>query len=136
MSFGLKNIPSEFQKMTDEIFLPYSDFTIVYNDDILVYSNNIDQHWKHLNIFYNIVKTNGLVVSARKIKLFQHNIQFLGYKISYDLISPVNRVLEFARKFPDELKDKKQLQRFLGCLNYVSDFYKDLAKIEKSLPID
>ena len=26
----------------------------------------------------------------------------------------------------DEIKDKKQLQRFLGCLNYVSDYFKDL----------
>ena len=34
--------------------------------------------------------------------------------------------LEFAEKFPNEIKDKKQLQRFLGCLNYVSDFFPNL----------
>ena len=37
--------------------------------------------------------------------------------------------IEFDDKFPDEIKDKKQLQRFLGCLNYVSDYFKDLRII-------
>jgi hypothetical protein len=44
MSLGLENALSEFQKMMDEIFLQYFDFTIVYIDDILVFSNNIDKH--------------------------------------------------------------------------------------------
>ena len=37
--------------------------------------------------------------------------------------------IEFADKFPYEIKDKKQLQRFLGCLNYVSDYFKILRII-------
>ncbi|KAL5865604.1 hypothetical protein ACOSQ3_003118 [Xanthoceras sorbifolium] len=37
----------------------------------------------------------------------------------------------FAQMFPDEIKDKQQLQRFLGSLNYLADFYKDLAKDAK-----
>lgn len=37
-------------------------------------------------------------------------------------------MIEFSNKFLDELNDKIQLQRFLGSLNYVSNFYKDLAK--------
>ena len=42
---------------------------------------------------------------------------------------PIQRSIEFADKFPDEIKDKKQLQRFLWCLNYVSDYFKDLRII-------
>ncbi|RVW24695.1 Enzymatic polyprotein [Vitis vinifera] len=41
----------------------------------------------------------------------------------------LNRSIEFADKFPDEIKDKKQLQRFLGSLNYVSDFIQDLSQL-------
>jgi hypothetical protein len=133
MPFGLKNAPSEFQKIMNEIFLPFTSFIIVYIDDVLIFSQDVDQHWKHLNIFYKIIVQNGLVVSAKKMKLFQTNVQFLGYKIQYDRVQPVARVIEFAEKFPDEIKDKTQLQRFLGCLNYVSDFYKDLAKDRKIL---
>jgi len=39
------------------------------------------------------------------------------------------RSLQFAEKFPDIIKDKKQLQRFLRRLNYVSDFFLQLKQL-------
>lgn len=36
-------------------------------------------------------------------------------------------MIEFSNKFLEKLNDKIQLQRFLASLNYVSDFYQDLA---------
>ena len=44
MPFGLKNAPSEFQNIMNNIFKSFSHFTIVYIDDVLVYSNSIDEH--------------------------------------------------------------------------------------------
>jgi len=35
--------------------------------------------------------------------------------------------------FPEKIEDRKPLERFLGCLTYVYDFIKDLAKLRKSL---
>ncbi|CAL8118500.1 unnamed protein product [Prunus armeniaca] len=133
MPFGLKNAPSEFQNIMNEIFNPYSHFSIVYIDDVLIFSESIEQHWKHLHKFLQIVKQNGLVVSAKKIKLFQTNIRFLGFNICQSQISPIDRVIQFADKFPDQILDKSQLQRFLGSLNYVSDFYQNLRKQCKPL---
>ena len=37
--------------------------------------------------------------------------------------------LALVDKFSDEIKDKKQLQRFLACLNYVSDFFPNLRHL-------
>ena len=70
---------------------------------------------------------------APKIKLFQTKIGFLGYEIYQGMIKPIQRSLEFSSKFPDEIKDKTQLQRFLGSLNYVSDFYPNLRTTIKPL---
>ena len=70
MPFGLKNAPSEFQNIMNEIFNPNSHFFIVYIDDILIFSKSLDEHWKHLNSFLHIIKCNGLVISVPKIKLF------------------------------------------------------------------
>ena len=44
MSFGLKNAPSEFQNIMNNIFNSFSHFTIVYIDVVLIYSNSIDEH--------------------------------------------------------------------------------------------
>ncbi|KAM3305443.1 hypothetical protein P3S67_012309 [Capsicum chacoense] len=62
------------------------------------------------------------------MSLFQTNVRFLGHNICQGSIEPIQRVLEFATKFPDEIIDKKQLQRFLGSLNYISPFYKNLSR--------
>ena len=129
MPFGLKNAPSEFQNMMNEIFNQFSYFIIVYIDDVLVYSSSVEQHLKHLNKFIETIKRNGLSLSATKINLFQTKIRFLGHHIHQGSITPIQRSLEFADKFPDEIKDKKQLQRFLGSLNYVSDFIQDLSQL-------
>ena len=133
MPFGLKNAPSEFQRIMNDILNPYSSFTIVYIDDVLVFSKSIDEHFKHLNTFLHVVKKNGLVVSSTKMKLFQTKIRFLGHDIYQQTIKPINRSIEFADKFPDEIKEKTQLQRFLGCLNYISDFFPKLRQLCKPL---
>ena len=48
MPFGLKNAPSEFQNIMNEIFNPFSNHAFVYIDDVLIFSKSLDQHWKHL----------------------------------------------------------------------------------------
>ena len=133
MPFGLKNAPSEFQNIMNGIFNPFSKFCIVYIDDVLIFSKSIYEHWKYLNSFLSIIKINGLVVSSPKIKLFQTKIRFLGYNIYEGKISPIDRVIKFADKFLDEILDKTQLQRFLGSLNYVAEFYHSLRKQCKTL---
>ena len=129
MPFGLKNAPSEFQNIMNDIFNPFTSFIIVYIDDVLVFSKSIDQHFKHLQQFLHIIEKNGLAISAPKMVLFQTKIRFLGHDIFRNTIKPIQRSLVFADKFPDEIKDKTQLQRFLGCLNYVSDFFPHLKQL-------
>lgn len=126
----------------DKIFKPYFDQLIVYIDDVLIFSKNIQDHFKHVHTFKQLVKHNGLVLSKKKIEVFQSTIKFLGHTIFNGQISLRNHVLEFAGRFLDVITDKNQLQRFLGCLNYVSNFYQDCAtdrsilnkRLKKKLP--
>nr|KAJ0208185.1 hypothetical protein LSAT_V11C500230730 [Lactuca sativa] len=83
-------------------------------NDILVFSKNIQEHFDHLHTFEKIIINNGLV-------------RFLGHNIEKGQVIPIQRSIDFAAKFPDEIEDKTQLQRFLGSLNYISPFYKDLS---------
>ena len=112
MPFGLKNAPSEFQRIMNDIFNPYSSFSIVYIDDVLIFSKGIKEHFEHLKTFLQVIEKNGLAISAPKMKLFQTNIRFLGHDLYQRTIKPINRSIEFASKFLDEIKDKNQLQGF------------------------
>ena len=60
-------------------------------------------------------------------------IRFLGHNIHQGTIIPIDRSIEFANKFPNQIIDKTQLQRFLGCLKYVRDFVPYLNNIVKPL---
>ena len=113
-AFWSQECPSEFQNIMNDIFNSFNHFTIVYIDDVLVYSKSIDEHWKHLYSFLDTIKCNDLVVFAKKIKLFQTKAYFLGYDISEGQIRPIDGAIQFVDKFPDVIIDKTQLQRFLG----------------------
>jgi hypothetical protein len=58
-----------------------------------------------------------------KIINLAFEINFLGLQISFVKIILEPHVLEHMHSFPYMIKDKTQLQQFLGCINYVSPFY-------------
>jgi len=82
MPFGLKNAPSKFQRIMGDTLKPYFDWLIVYIDDILVFSSSVEQHFKHLKKILQIIKQAGLVLSKKKIELFQLQVKFLGHTIN------------------------------------------------------
>ena len=59
MPFGLKNAPSEFQNIMNDIFNPFSSHAIVYIDDVLIFQNP----WTNIgNTFEHFSKQSGSMV--------------------------------------------------------------------------
>jgi cyclopropane fatty-acyl-phospholipid synthase-like methyltransferase len=112
MPFGLKNVPSKFQRIVNDMFNSYSKFCIVYIDDIHVFSNSLEQYFKHLQTFFYLAKKNGLVVLKSKIYLFLTHIRFLSHYIFQGTIIPIKRLLTFASKFPNKILDKTSCTDF------------------------
>jgi hypothetical protein len=51
MSFGLTNAPAFFMYLMNNMFMEYLDkFVVVFIDDILVYSQNEEEHEEHLKM--------------------------------------------------------------------------------------
>lgn len=127
MTFGLKNAPSEFQKRMDDIFKHFP-FVIVYIDDLLVCSIDSRSHVQHLKIVYELLFWHGLVLSKSKLCWAHTRIEYLGLILSKGAVELQDHVLKKLSKFPDEILDQKQLQWFLGCLNYIKQFYENQTK--------
>jgi hypothetical protein len=67
MSFGLTNVPSYFMYLMNSVFMDYLDkFIVVFIDDILVYSQNEQEHEEHLRYFrgYEIASCMQSLASA------------------------------------------------------------------------
>jgi hypothetical protein len=51
MSFGLTNAPAHFMYHMNSVFIPELDkFVMVFIDNILVYSKNMEEHEEHLGV--------------------------------------------------------------------------------------
>ena len=85
MPFGLSNAPSAFQRFMNDIFSDVLDiFVVIYLDDILIYSDNIDDHKKHVKKVLKRLRENQLYTSPTKCVFYQDRIEFLGFVLGVD----------------------------------------------------
>nr|GEU51918.1 hypothetical protein [Tanacetum cinerariifolium] len=71
MSFGLTNAPAVFMDLMNQVCTPYLDkFIIVFINDILIYSKDVEEHEKHLKIILELLKKErfGVHVDPTKIE--------------------------------------------------------------------
>lgn len=78
LPFGFKNSPMTFVSLMNEILRGYSDdFIQVYFDDIVIYSEKIDNHLTHLTQVFERLRRHGLTCYPMKCKLEQPKSHFL-----------------------------------------------------------
>ena len=69
--------------LMNRVFHPYLDqFVIVFIDDILVYSKNVDEHAMHLRIVLQTLKDRELYTKFFKCEFCLNKVVFLGHVIS------------------------------------------------------
>jgi hypothetical protein len=88
MSFGLTNAPAHFMYLMNSVFMPKLDrFVVVFIDDILVYSQNEEEHAEHLRIVLTRLRDKQLYAKFSKCEFWLKKVYFLGHVLSEDGIS-------------------------------------------------
>jgi hypothetical protein len=128
MSFGLTNAPAYFMYLMNKVFMEYLDkFMVVFIDDILILSKNLEQHDKHLHLVLQKLRENQLYAKLNKCKFWLEEVSFLSHIISVDP-SKVKDILSW--KTPQNVSD---IRSFLGLAGYYRRFIEGFSKISKPM---
>ena len=83
MPFGLSNALVAFQCFVNEIFADMLDIcVVVYLDTILIYSDNLDNHQKHVKEVLCPLRKHWLYAQADKCKFHKDSVEYLRYILS------------------------------------------------------
>jgi hypothetical protein len=83
MPFGLSNAPATFQARINEVLRPFLDiFCTAYIDDILVFSDNLKDHRKHVRSVLKALQDAGLQLDIKKCKFEATEVTYLGMIVS------------------------------------------------------
>jgi hypothetical protein len=127
MSFGLTNAPAYFMYLMNFVFISELDkFIVVFIDDILIYSKNLEDHARHLHVILQHLRDHRLYAKFSKCEFWLDTIKFLGHNISKDGISidpsKVQEVMDW--KPPTSVP---QIPSFLGLAGYYHHFIPDFS---------
>lgn len=133
MPFGLKNAPSTFQRVMDNVLRDLiGKECLVYIDDIVVFSVSLEEHIEKLTKVFQRLREWNLKIQVDKCHFLKKEIEFLGHVVSQDGIKPNPAKIEAIKSFPIP-KTTKEIKGFLGLLGYYRKFIQDFAKITKPL---
>jgi hypothetical protein len=85
MPFGFTNALVTFCTLMNAIFREWlDDFVVVYIDDILIYSDSLEEHAKHLRKVFQRLRENKLYAKFEKCEFGVTEVDFLGHRITQE----------------------------------------------------
>lgn len=135
MPFGLKNAPSTFQRVMDNVLRGLQhEICIVYLDDIILFSTSLQEHIEKLKLVFERLRQSNFKLQLDKCEFLRKEVTYLGHIITPNGIKPNPEKIKAILDYPIP-KTPKQLKGFLGLLGYYRKFIRNFAKLTKPLTI-
>ena len=128
--FGLAQAPAYFQQLISIVLQDCSDFAMAYLDDIIIFSQNKEDHLKHIKIIFKKLKKADLKLKESKYDFFKKEIHYLGHLISVSSIQPLPEKLDSIHNMPKP-RSLKEIKQFLGLISHYRKFvprFSDMAR--------
>jgi len=129
MPFGLTNAPATFQHFMNDTFRDFlDDFCLIYLDDILIYSNSLEENKRHVKLVLTRLRSARLFAKPEKCQFHVSEIEFLGYVISPSGISMDPSKVSAITSWPPP-KSVHDIQVFIGFANFYRRFISNYSGI-------
>jgi len=126
--FGLTNAPATCCNLMNDVFYGFVDcFVVVYLDDIVIYSESLEDHLEHLRKVLSKLREHQLYVKKEECEFAQQEIMFLRHKVSKVLVKMDERKVQTILDWPSPRK-VAELWSFLGLANYYRKFVQGYSK--------
>ena len=79
MPFCLRNAPTTFQSLVQRVLVGLDEFTAAYLDDILIFSNSLQEHICHIKEVLKRIRQAGLTIKTSKCDFATAEVDFLGH---------------------------------------------------------
>jgi len=133
MSFELMNAGETFQRAMDTAFSDEKEkFIVIYLDHITVYSTSDEEHIKHLRRAFEKCRKFGISLNPKKSNFAMEEGKLLGHIISKEGIKVYPNRVEGILKISIP-RSKKEVQSFLGKVNFLRRFIPNLVEIIKHI---
>ena len=133
MLFGLTNALASFQNIINHVLREFIDkFVVVYLDDILIYSESVEEHREHVRLVLQALRDAKLLVNPEKSEFKKRKVNYLGYVISAGEIRMEEAKVSAVRDWPTP-QNVKDVRSFLGLANYYRMFIPQFGKIAAPL---
>ena len=131
--FGVTNAPAQFMNLMNDVLAAYLDeFVLVFLDDILVFSNSIEEHAEHLRKVFTKLRENHLFAKASKCEILAPTVEFLGQQITPKGMTPTTEKLRAVKEW-EVPTSVKGVRSFLGFANYYRRFVYTFAEVAHPL---
>ena len=128
MPFGLCCAPAIFQELMSIVLQGLGHFATAYLDDILIYSETLEQHMLHLETVFERLRQHGLKLKLKKCSFLQLETQYLGFIINGNGISPDPKKVEAIRSLPTPTC-VREVRSFIGMCSYYRRFIPNFSEI-------
>ena len=128
MPFGLASAPGIFTQLISKVLEGYESFSTSYIDDVLVFSETLEDHLEHLQAVFSRLRQHGLKLKLKKCSFLQPETSYLGYKIAKDGIRPQEDKVEAIRQLNPPIS-KKEIRSFIGSCSYYRIFLPNFSGI-------
>lgn len=128
MPQGLCNAPATHQARVNEALRHLiGSCCQVFVDDVIIYSQSIDEHERNVRAVLEALRHAGLFASRKKTQLFTTRAEFLGHVISREGLAADTSKVEKIRNWPRP-RTVSQVRGFLGLVQYLRKFIPQLAE--------
>ena len=117
LPFGAKNAGAVFMQLMDTVLRGCNDFAQSYLDDVIIFSQTIQEHKRHIQKVFDRIRAHKLKLKLKKCSFKKKETKYLGFIITEKGVAPDPDKVKAIRNI-SRPKSAKECRQFVGLINY------------------